>query len=155
MRIVPLAQRIDAAAVLARWHYEEWSPLYPGWSVEAAHSEFEAHADPDRIPTTLLALSDGDELLGSVSLLLADLPGFEHLTPWLASLFVRPDRRGAGIGDLLIEAALGEARRLGVRRLFLFTTRHESYYAARGWAIWDRALAAGTPAVVMSRPVVA
>ena len=59
------------------------------------------HSDPDHIPTTLVAVKGG-EPVGSVSLLEQDLAGWEHLTPWLASLYVRSDHRGRGIGKQLV-----------------------------------------------------
>src|SRR4051812_20450451 len=59
------------------------------------------HAEPDSIPLTLVA-AEGNEPVGSVSLVESDLTGWDHLTPWLASLYVRPDWRGQGIGKLLV-----------------------------------------------------
>jgi GNAT superfamily N-acetyltransferase len=152
MHVEYLADRPELAAVLARWHFDEWTALYPDWSCEEALAELRSHGGRGCLPTTLVALDD-DELLGSVSLVTDDLPGFEHLQPWLASLFVRPDRRGRGIGGFLLERTVAEARDLGVTRLYLFTPRHESYYAARGWQTIERATAGVTPVAVMSLPV--
>jgi N-acetylglutamate synthase-like GNAT family acetyltransferase len=90
-------------------------------------------------------------LFGSVSLLADDLPECPQLSPWLASLFVRADRRRLGLGGRLLEAAVAEARRLGVARLYLFTPHHEEYYAARGWSLVERASASGQPVAVMCR----
>ncbi len=151
MLIVPLAQRPDLAAILADWHFAEWADLYPGWTIEACRAELESHQDPDRVPTTLVALEGTQDLLGSVSLLLEDLPGCESFSPWLASLYVRPDRRGRGLGSLLLTAALAEARRLGIGQLFLFTTAHVGYYLARGWVVVSLASAAGRPVTIMTR----
>jgi predicted N-acetyltransferase YhbS len=148
--ICPLADRPELAPVLARWHYDEWNWLYANWSYADALAELRGHSDCDRIPTTLVAV-EGDKLLGSVSLVAEDLPGHAHVSPWLASLYVRPDRRGAGLGGRLLEHAVAEARRLGVRRLYLFTPHHESYYAARGWSAMERGSAGGRPVVIMSR----
>jgi predicted N-acetyltransferase YhbS len=151
VRIVPLAYRPDVAPTLARWHHDEWRGLYDGWTFEVALAELQAQTDPDRVPTTLVGLSDEGELVGSVSLLADDLPECPHLSPWLASLFVRADRRGLGLGGRLVEAAVSEARRLGVSGLYLFTAGHEEYYASRGWSVVERATAAGQPVVVMCR----
>jgi amino-acid N-acetyltransferase len=46
------------------------------------------------------------------------------------SLAVAPDRRGGGIGTLLVEAALRDARRLGLRRLFALTYEKEFFLRA-------------------------
>jgi GNAT superfamily N-acetyltransferase len=151
VQIVSLASRLDLAPTLARWHHDEWGHLYDDWPFDAALAEMEAQIDPDRVPTTLVALSDEGEVLGSVSLLAEDLPACPHLSPWLGSLFVRPDARGQGLGGRLVEAAVQEARRLGLPQFYLFTSDHEAYYAARGWSICERATAAGHPVTVMTR----
>jgi GNAT superfamily N-acetyltransferase len=151
LQIRSLAEHPDFAPTLAWWHYSEWHHLYRGWSFEQALVDLRAHDSPNRIPTTWIAVADADELLGSVSLVIEDLPDYQHLSPWLASLFVRPDRRGNGIGGALIRWAVSEARRLGVARLYLFTPNHESYYAARGWLLLEHGQAAGQPVAIMSR----
>ncbi len=150
MRIVSLAERPDLTATLAQWHFAEWADLYPGWTLEACQTELRSHTDADRLPTTLVAVDATGEPLGSVSLVLDDLPGWEHFSPWLASLFVRPDQRGRGVGGSLLRAAVAEARRLGVATLYLFTPFHEGYYAARGWAEVARASAGGRPVAIMT-----
>jgi GNAT superfamily N-acetyltransferase len=150
VRIVPLAQHLGLAATLARWHHAEWSHLYAEWTLERCLGELEAQNDPERLPTTLVAL-EGEKLLGSVSLVLDDLPGREELSPWLASLYVPPEQRSRGVGGALLDAAVAEARRLGVERLYLFTPRHEAYYAARGWHVFERTSTAGQPIVIMWR----
>lgn len=43
------------------------------------------------------------------------------------SLAVAPDRRGQGTGTLLIEAAIADARRLGVQKLFALTYEKEFF----------------------------
>ena len=150
MRIVPLASRLDLADTLARWHHGEWHHLYADWTFERCLAELRAQVDADRLPTTLLAL-EGETLLGSVSLVLDDLPGREELSPWLASLYVPLEHRSRGVGGKLVEAAVTEAHRLGVTQLYLFTPRHESYYAARGWSVLERTSTAGQLIVIMTR----
>lgn len=149
--IASLAQRLDLVDTLAGWHHAEWTEFYPGWTIEACRAELMAQMDPNRLPTTLVALDDTEELLGSVSLLLDDLPGYECFSPWLASLFVRGDHRRRGVGGVLLKAAVAEARRLGVPELYLFTADHEGYYTARGWAVAERASVGRQPITIMTR----
>src|SRR5262249_21746541 len=106
MLIVPLALRPELARTLGEWHFAEWADLYPDWTLKACQDELASHAVLDRLPTTLVAVGDDGAPLGSVSLLLDDLPGYEHFSPWLASLYVRPDCRGGGLGGKLLAAAL-------------------------------------------------
>lgn len=151
MIIVTLAARPDLVAILGEWHFAEWAELYHGWTLEQCQAELKSHNDPERIPTTLVALDEGGEPAGSVSLLLDDLPGYQRFSPWLGSLFVRPERRSAGVGGMLVAAAVAEARRLGVERLYLFTPAHAGYYAARGWSEVEQASANGEPVTLMTR----
>jgi predicted N-acetyltransferase YhbS len=151
MRIAPLAHHLHLAETLARWHHGQWSHLYADWSFQRCVDELRAHDDAERIPTTLIALSDDGELLGSASLIVDDLPERQDLSPWLASVFVAPEHRQRGIGDRLVAAAVAEARRLGAERLYLFTPEHERYYAARGWSTLTCTETAGHAVVVMSR----
>jgi amino-acid N-acetyltransferase len=48
------------------------------------------------------------------------------------SLAVAPDRRGGGIGTLLVRAALADARRLGLKKLFALTYEKE-FFARNGF----------------------
>lgn len=155
MEVVRLSDRPALADVLAGWHFAEWAALYPGWSPAACRAELLADAGGAALPATLVAF-DGGAAVGSVSLVADDgLPGYGHLSPWVASLYVRPDRRGGGVGGQLLAAAVAEAGRLGAGRAYLFTPSHAGYYAARGWAEVGRASAGGTPVAVMSRPTAA
>src|SRR5690606_25859306 len=49
------------------------------------------------------------------------------------SLAVAPRWRGAGLGAALVAAAEAEARRLGVRRLYLLTTTASAFFARLGY----------------------
>ena len=79
---------------------------------EWIHAEFSADKRPlasvagfavtssncaDRIPLSLLALAD-DVPVGTINLVENDDENRTYLRPWLAALFVVPDRRRQGIG---------------------------------------------------------
>jgi predicted N-acetyltransferase YhbS len=136
-RIEYLADRPAAAPVLAGWHHREWAELLPGWSLDQAVAELRSHTGRRQIPTTLVAVA-GDQVLGSASLVVADLDGWERLSPWLASVYVLPQWRGRGIGGRLVTRAVEEARGLGVPVLYLWTAGQQGYYARLGWefAAW-------------------
>ncbi len=55
----------------------------------------------------------------------------------LACLAVRPEARGAGHGDKLAEAIEAAARRAGLKRLFVLTTRTMHWFVERGYAEAD------------------
>lgn len=149
--ILSLAQRPELADELASWHYDQWAELYPGWTLNICRDELTAQNDADRIPTTLVAIDSAGQPGGTVSLLSHDLPGRDDLSPWLGNLFVRTDLRGRGLGSLLLAAAVAEARRLGIAKLYLFTPGHEAFYTARGWIVIGHASTGGVPVTIMAR----
>src|SRR5947209_3299252 len=109
MRIDYLADHLELAPLLASWHYEEWSALLPEWSLEQALADLQTHTGRCQIPTTFVAL-EGGRPVGSASLLATDLDGWQHLSPWLASVFVLAEFRGQGFGRQLVERVVEEAR---------------------------------------------
>ena len=101
--IAPLWGHRELAPLLARWHHDEFGHLYDEriWNPKIATLELEAMAEPGSRDITWIAFEgtqpDDDSLLGSVSLIGSDdLPGFEELGPWLASLYITPRARNAG-----------------------------------------------------------
>src|SRR5262245_10934330 len=120
MRIDYLADHLELAPLLAGWHHAEWAELLPGWTRAQAEEELRAHTGRRRIPTTVVAL-EGAEPAGSASLLADDLEGWEHLTPWVASVYVAPAYRGRGLGRRLVSRVVEEARALDVPTVYLYT----------------------------------
>jgi len=151
MRIDYLADHPEAATLLAAWHHGEWKDLLPGWTHEQALAELRGHTGRRQIPTTFVAVDQG-RVVGSASLLAADLDGWERLTPWVASVYVIPECRGMGIGRRLIARAVEEAAALGVPQVYLFTAGQEAYYARLGWSPLARTRHHTHEVVIMRRP---
>jgi predicted N-acetyltransferase YhbS len=151
--IVNLVDHAELGSTLAHWHTQEWGHLYDPtiWNREIAKREF-AEMQRHGIPLTFVALDPHTHaLLGSISLIADDeLSGYEHLTPWLASLYVVPKSRGIGIARALIDAVLSAAMHQGYDTVYLFTSGQERYYAERGWAVVARTFAYGHDAAVMA-----
>ncbi len=149
MRIGFLDAHREAIPTLASWHHDEWGHLYSEWTLEVGRAELEEHATRRTLPTTLV-LHEGAALLGSVSLVLEDAPEFaDEGSPWLASLFVRPDARGRGLGAMLVRAAVALASDIGIPELFLFTPGQRGFYERLGWAHVVRTTLKGTPVDLM------
>jgi len=158
VQIATLAGHDHLAPVLGAWHHAEWGHLYPDdvWNATTAVAEFQAMARPDARDRTLVAFEGGsrnaDAVLGSVSLVASDdLEGFEHLAPWLASMFVVPRARGRGIAVALTEALMLEARAAGHDTVHLFTSGQQQFWADRGWCVVAEVTAHGHAAAVMAR----
>ena len=149
MRIEYLADHPDCLETLAQWHHEEWHQLNPGDTVEKRQTRMRAHLVKRQIPTTFVAL-DGDALLGSACLLADDMHQHRDLTPWLASVFVALEHRGAGVGTALVRRVAEEARALGVETLYLYTPDRERFYARMGWSVLERTEYMDVQVVIMS-----
>jgi len=146
------------APVLASWHHDEWGHLYTAdvWNLATAVREFEAMAEPGSSDHSWVAFDgdarDVDAVLGSVSLVANDdLDGHEHLTPWLASMFVTEAARGRGVATALIDGLLAGARADGHDVVHLFTPGQQQFWADRGWSVVDTVDATGHRATVMAR----
>jgi len=125
-------------APLAAAHVEAFGALQPGWTVEHAAAELASHDRPSMIPSSLVAVDGAGDWLGSVSLLREDHPQIPQYSPWLASLYVRPQARGRGLGRALVQRAVAEAGAAGTGRLHLYCTATlAGWYAAQGWRLHE------------------
>lgn len=144
-----LAEFPGHATTLARWHHAQWSDLYADWTLQVATDELVDHATRRGIPTTLVAMEEG-ELLGSVSLVEEDAPELKDQgDAWLASLYVVPDARGRGWGERLVRALVAHAAAQKIERLWLFTPEHAAFYARLGWRAQGSARLRGVPVQLM------
>jgi N-acetylglutamate synthase-like GNAT family acetyltransferase len=145
-----LANHVEMAPVLARWHTGEWRNLLPDWTPEQAEAELRSHVTCRGIPTTFIAI-EGKHPIGSASLIESDLDGSDSLTPWVASVYVVPGCRGRGIGRQLVARAVEQARALGFASVYLWTAGQQAYYERLGWLPVERAQSHGHPVVIMRR----
>ncbi len=158
MQIESLAGHHHLARVLGEWHYAEWGHLYPSdvWNADIATKEFQAMASSSSPDRTWVAF-DGDtrqalDVLGSLSLVASDdLAGYEHLTPWLASMYVVPSARGRGVASALVDHLLMAARDDGHDEVYLFTSGQDEFWRAQGFRVIAKVDTVGHPAIVMSR----
>lgn len=150
MAVEYLADHPHLADALANWSWAEWRLFIEarGRTFDDVLRSYRERAQIDALPLALVAFADG-ELTGTVSLMVQDLATRPEITPWLASLFVVPERRGVGIGRALIDRAVAEARRLKVPTLFLWTSSAEALYLKLGWRTIERTEYCGKPIVVM------
>ena len=150
MRIDYLKNNPVFEARLAELSCAEWQHLYGDWNREAALREFESQRADGSLPLTLVA-TEQDELLGAVSLIFDDLPGYEHLNPWLASLLVMPGCRRKGTGSRLVLEAEKLLASNGVETAYLFTESARAFFEKLGWRVMEETSCNEIPVVVLRK----
>jgi putative acetyltransferase len=102
-------------------HLEEMHSITPPGSVHAL--DLDGLRQPD---ITFWSAWEADELVGCGALKLLDSRAGE-----IKSMRIAPAWRGKGLGSLILEHILGEARRKNLRRLFLETGSFPEFEPAR------------------------
>ena len=143
-----LAAHLDAIPRIAQWCYSEWGHLTPGNSLDQTIARFRRRIHPGTIPETFVAL-DGDQIVGTASLVANDLSLRPDLTPWMASVYVDAQYRGLGVGSELVQAMIAEAAALDVEQLYLITHDQMSLYRRLGWQEIERIAYRGEDVTIM------
>ncbi|MDO1558781.1 GNAT family N-acetyltransferase [Brevundimonas sp. 2R-24] len=135
IRIISLHERPELAPALTAALIEAWPKWYgPGGSGDARR---EAAARAGRgLPRALVAL-DGDQLIGTASLVETSIPTHAHLRPWLGGLWVRPEARERGLGLELVRASRAAAKHMGISRLHAATASAASLFRRDDWSLID------------------
>ena len=110
----------------------EWAWINPEETEDERAAKFRSYMNHDRLPMAWIA-AECEEPMGIAALREHDLPGREDLSPWLATLFVRPEFRRRGVASALCRTAEQGARQLGVVQMYLFTVDKQQLYAKLGW----------------------
>jgi len=131
-RISYLIDHPEYIPQLGKWLFEQWGRLLGDETPEARIKKLEAHLNRKELPIAWVAHADG-KLLGTAALRVHDLKGREDLTPWLGGVFVGAAFRRQGVGAALCAAVEDEARRRGVKTLYLFTLDRQAWYFGMGW----------------------
>ena len=135
-------------STLAGWIYDEWGRANPSRTPETAREKALQSAGRTEPPLTLVCYVDG-EMVGTASVDTADMSTHPELTPWMASVYVVPERRGRGIGTALCTRVIDELKRLGVGTAYLYTPDQEKLYQGLGWKTILREEYRGEPVVIM------
>ena len=143
-----LANHREHIPTIAQWHHTQWRYLAPHVSLADRMERLSMNAQQGGIPTTFVVLSQ-DQPVGCASLVSSDLSIRDTLSPWLASVFVLPSFRDAGIGSKLVERAIQEAKSLDIPALYLYTPDRQSFYTRLGWRTLEDCIYRGFEMTVM------
>jgi predicted N-acetyltransferase YhbS len=133
--------------MLAEWFHTEWH-AYDGRSRVEIEVQLRNNLNRDLLPITFIA-SKGNPVIGTVSLDASDLPSHDHLSPWLASLYVVPSHRRVGVGRALIKHLVAFAKSRGISTVYLWTPGSTEFYERLGWKLLERAMLGRSEVVIM------
>lgn len=149
MDIINLREAPQHITTIARWHFDEWGYLNPGKTLEYRIERMQRYLSDNPIPSMLIAI-EGDEVLGTAALVESDMDSHPEFTPWLASVYIRDDQRGRGLGKKLVKALMDFAGQQNLTRLYLFTPDQAHFYAKLGWKLLVEETYRDTPVTIMT-----
>ena len=101
MNIDFLGEHLDVLPELARLHFDEWRHFSPDKTLADRVSKLQELASSSELPFMVVAI-EGKKLVGSAALVYDDMRTRKELSPWLASVFVKPEFRRKGIAAALV-----------------------------------------------------
>jgi GNAT superfamily N-acetyltransferase len=132
--IVLMADRRDLIAQFAEIQWGRWKHEPGGEHLAAWIDGNRRHLGRDTMPVAFLAVSEEDQVLGGVSLVPVQHSELRDRGPWVQGMIVRPDRRGQGVGTLLLESLETWAAEHGIARLWLCNDGPAvTFYERCGW----------------------
>lgn len=118
---------------VASWAFHEWHELYPDETLDDVIGDYKEYLDPNKIPFAIVAV-ENDTLIGTACCVMDDeLPGYDHLSPWLAAVYVDPSHRKHGAGKKLVDFIIANAKKIGVKTMYLWTDAAKDWYIPQGW----------------------
>ena len=121
-------------ALSAIWHQVLGKIWMPEIEIEKIESLYYEELSLD-MPLTYIALYD-EVPVGSCTLQLSDEINLT-LGPWISDLVVDTKYQKQGIGKMLLDVAIEKAKKLGFKKLYLFTfdPTVPKYYHQFGWKV--------------------
>lgn len=133
MKIEFLKNNLGYIDLIADLMFREWGHLRQGTTIERYYNYLSDKDNIDKIPLTLIAKSESDELIGFASLVISDMDVNKDLSPWISGVFVHPEHRGQGYGGLLVDRLEQLASNFGFEKLYLYTFDKERFYSNLSW----------------------
>ncbi|WCE32469.1 GNAT family N-acetyltransferase [Vibrio sp. SCSIO 43137] len=149
MKVENLTQHPHLTEEIARWHYNEWHSLYPESTFQEFVQDIEHCLNEEAVPATRVLL-DSDKVVGSASVLKQDMTTNQHLSPWLANVYISPEHRGKGLGSILIEQVMKQVQQTGIETLYLFTEDQACFYKRLGWQLLKQENYSGAEVSIMA-----
>jgi GNAT superfamily N-acetyltransferase len=149
VRTFSLQPGMKEVATCAQWRVDAFAGVI-GASFDDELASLDRFIADQRHQVALVAARDGNAA-GTCLLVPSEIEPLHDVSPWLAGLFVAPEHRRHGIGQLLVRAIENEARLRGHPKLHLYTTDAVRFYEPLGWTVQDHVDWLGYPTNLMVR----
>lgn len=150
MKIELLADNVKLIPEIAELKFQEFGYLLPDKTLENFRLGLETHLNDQLLPIAYV-VTDSKKFVGTFSLRKYDLHSYTHLTPWLGSVLVHPDKRKQGIGSFLVQQAEEIAKEMGYSSLYLFTPNKAAWYSQLGWRQVEETVFNNFPVTLMTK----
>jgi predicted N-acetyltransferase YhbS len=137
VRVVDLTERPTVIGTLVDWFASEWPEYARRRGRNGLQQDFEDALAAEPLPRVWLAVSDRTPV-GTVALRETSVCSHAVRSPWLAGLYVAPEMRGQGIGNLLVFTLLSHASGLGYREIFAGIRRRGRLFCDPDWEELER-----------------
>lgn len=152
MKLILLGEMPLALDLIARWYFDEWGQYTRTMSVARIRRRLQKSLEPGSVHLVVLAV-DQEEVVGAAEFKLREMiiyPEYEH---WLGGVYVREDKRGNGVGSLLVADILERAQQAGASELYLQTEDLTGgLYCRHGFRPLHEVVHDGHRVLIMKRP---
>ena len=151
MKIELLSDNLHLIPQIVKLKFKEFSYIDKSKTIEDYFKSIKAHLNDKQLPIAYVVVNDSKEFIGTFCLKQHDLETYQHLSPWLGSVVVHPDKRNQGIGTFMVRQAEVIAAEKGYTCLYLFTPNKEAWYSKLGWEPVEHMIFKKIPIVVMRK----
>ena len=152
LRVTTIRERPDLLPIVAEWLWREWWEQ-KGRTLEQAQAIYADCVAETGAPQTFVLL-EGELPVGTVTLARKDLDERPDLTPWLAGVFVIPDRRGRGYVYHLFDEFERACQAVSVEAAWLYTNTAERVYLRAGWERTEVIQRPGKLPIILMRRII-
>lgn len=145
--ITYLAEYPEYVQACAAWAYGRWGVQKKEESLKTSLDIFQAGAQSDNIPLTVIALNPSNNLpVAMGSLWDSDGEEWQDKSPWIASVFVLYRYRNLGLARRIITRLEKESLRLGYKQIYLKSGSAAGIYEKLGYQEIDKIVTETTAA---------
>ena len=134
-----LADHPEHIQACAAWAYGRWGVQNTESSLQRALNKFQAGAQTEALPLTVLAVKSSNNLpVAMGSLWSSDGEKWDDLAPWIASIFTHYRYRNLGLASRIVQRLEQEALRLGYETVYLKSGSAVQLYEKLNYQIVDK-----------------